>query len=160
MKKLLTGVFLILTLLSCNSVDPTQFTEEALNDVFLNQNGQQIPFKAILEKHKGQTILIDVWASWCKDCLEGIPNIKKIQSENKDVVYLFLSLDKTEKQWKNGIKKHQISGEHYFINSGWDGPFNVFLKLNWIPRYLIVDKQGNIKLFKAVKANNKLIENL
>ena len=97
--------------------------------VFLNQNGQQIPFKAILEKHKGQTILIDVWASWCKDCLECLPSIKKIQSENKDVVYLFLSLDKTEKQWKNGIKMHQISGEHYFINSGWDGPFNVFLKL-------------------------------
>jgi len=160
MKKLLTGVFLILTLLSCNSVDPTQFTEEALNDVFLNQNGQQIPFKAILEKHKGQTILIDVWASWCKDCLEGIPSIKKIQSENKDVVYLFLSLDKTEKQWKNGIKKHQIIGEHYFITSGWNGPFNDFLKLNWIPRYLIVDKQGNIKLFKALKANNKLIKNL
>ena len=160
MKKLLTGLFLFLTLLSCNSVDPTQFTEEALNDVFLNQYGQHIPFKAILEKHKGQTILIDVWASWCKDCLEGLPSIKKIQSENKDVVYLFLSLDKTEKQWKNGIKKHQISGEHYFITSGWDGPFNEFLKLNWIPRYLIVDKQGNIKLFKAVKANNKLIENL
>ena len=160
MKKLLTGLFLYLTLLSCSSVDPTQFTEEALRDVFLNKEGQEIEFQEILEKHKGQTILIDVWASWCKDCLEGLPNIKNIQSENKDVVYLFLSLDKTEKQWQNGINKHQIKGEHYFIASGWDGPFNDFLKLNWIPRYLVVDIQGNIKLFKAVKANNELIKNL
>ena len=160
MKKLLTGIFLFLTLLSCNRVDPIQFSEQALNDVFLNQKGQETKLQEILEKHKGQTILIDVWASWCKDCLEGLPNVKKIQSENKDVVYLFLSLDKTEKQWQNGIKKHQINGEHYFVASGWDGPFSEFLKLNWIPRYLIVDKQGNIKLFKAVKANNKLIKNL
>lgn len=160
MIKLQTGLFLFLTLLSCNSVDPTQFSEEALNDVFLNQKGQEIKLQEILEKHNGQTILIDVWASWCKDCLEGLPSIKEIQSENKDIVYLFLSLDKTEKQWKNGIKKHKIIGEHYFIASGWDGPFSDFLELNWIPRYLIVDKQGNIKLFKAVKANNKLIKNL
>ena len=160
MKKLLTGIFLFLTLLSCNRVDPIQFSEQALKDVFLNQKGQETKLQEILEKHKGQTILIDVWASWCKDCLEGLPNVKIIQSENKDVVYLFLSLDKTEKQWQNGIKKHQINGEHYFVASGWDGPFSEFLKLNWIPRYLIVDKQGNIKLFKAVKANNKLIKNL
>ena len=160
MKKLLTVLFLFLTLLSCNSIDPTQFTDEALIDVFFIHEGQEIKFQEIVEKYKGKTILIDVWASWCKDCLEGIPSIKKIQSENKDVVYLFLSLDKTEKQWKNGIKKHQIIGEHYFITSGWNGPFNDFLKLNWIPRYLIVDKQGNIKLFKALKANNKLIKNL
>ena len=87
MKQLLTGVFLFLTLLSCNSVDPTQFTDEALNDVFFNQEGQEIKFQEIVEKYKGKTILIDVWASWCKDCLEGLPSIKKIQSENKDVVY-------------------------------------------------------------------------
>ena len=43
------------------------------------------------------------------------------------------------------------------MQSGWKGPFGEFLDLDWIPRYLVIDKQGNIKLFKATKAKDKNI---
>ena len=44
------------------------------------------------------------------------------------------------------------------MKSGPDGPFRKFLNSNWIPRYLVVDKQGNIKLFKAKKASDSRIK--
>ena len=161
MKKLLTGVFLILTLLSCNSVDPTQFTEEALNDVFLNQNGQQIPFKAILEKHKGQTILIDVWASWCSDCIAGMPKVKALQQQFPDATYLFISMDKNYESWTKGISKYDVQGEHYLTSDGMKGIFGKSINLSWIPRYIVVDKTGKIALFKAIEADDeKLIATL
>ena len=152
-------LIILLTFFSCNTEKPTQFSEEALNDTFISLQGGNIQFKDILNKHKGQTILIDVWASWCRDCIKGMPKVKKIQEENPDVVYLFLSLDKNLKSWKKGIDKHQVKGEHYYMKSGWNGPFGEFLDLDWIPRYLVVDKQGNIKLYKATKATDKDITN-
>ena len=45
------------------------------------------------------------------------------------------------------------------MQSGWKGAFGTFLDLDWIPRYMVIDKQGNIKLFKATKATDiKIIE--
>ena len=148
---------LILSFFSCSTEKPTQFSQEALNDTFISLQGESIQFQDILNKHKGETVLIDVWASWCRDCVKGMPKVQEIQKENPDVIFLFLSLDKNINSWKKGIDKHQVKGEHYFMQSGWKGPFGEFLDLDWIPRYLVVDKQGNIKLFKATKAKDKNI---
>lgn len=161
MKKMNYILILLFSIFSCNTEVPTQFSKDALNDTFITLEGEDITFKSILEKHKGKTIVIDVWASWCGDCLRGMPKVKKLQSEYKDVVYLFLSLDKTQKAWKKGIKKYNVEGNHYFMQSGWKGAFGDFLNLDWIPRYLVINKAGNIEIFKAVKADdNKLVNAL
>lgn len=156
--------YLIITcfLMSCQAQEtPTLFTQSALNDTFIDYNGQNIKLKNILENYKGKTIFIDVWASWCRDCIEGLPQLERLQKENKEVVFLFLSLDKDIPRWKRGIEKHQIKGEHYFMKSGWDGAFGDFLELDWIPRYLVVDKAGAIKVYKSIKlTDNKLLNAL
>lgn len=157
MMKFIKILIIVLSITSCNSQSPIQFSQEALSDTFISLEGESIQFQDILNKHKEQTILIDVWASWCRDCIKGMPKVKEIQAEYPDVVYLFLSLDKNINSWKKGIDKHQVKGEHYYMQSGWKGPFGDFLDLDWIPRYLVVDKQGNIKLYKAVKASDKNI---
>ncbi len=158
MKKMNYLLILFISFLSCNTTAPVQFSEEALNDTFITQEGDLIAFKSILENHQGKTLVIDVWASWCRDCIEGMPKIKKLQEEYNDATYIFLSLDKTQKAWERGIKKYQIEGAHYFMKSGWEGAFGKFLDLDWIPRYMVVDAKGNIKLFKAVKADDIRIE--
>jgi len=153
------NIFLVilLTFFSCNTEKPTQFSEEALNDTFITLQGENIQFKDILSKYEGQTILIDVWAAWCRDCIKGMPKLKTLQEDNPDIVYLFLSLDRSVNSWKKAIDKHDVKGKHYYMQSGWDGPFGEFLDLDWIPRYMVVDKQGNIKLYKAIKATDKNI---
>ena len=152
-------LILLLTIFSCNKEIPAQFSEEALNDSFVTLIGETILFKDILKKHEGKTIMIDVWASWCKDCIKGMPKVKKIQDKFPDVEYMFLSLDRNMASWKKGIEKHQVKGNHYFMQSGWNGPFGEFLNLDWIPRYMVINKQGHIKLYKAKKATDKNIIN-
>ncbi|GAA4960692.1 TlpA disulfide reductase family protein [Algibacter aquimarinus] len=161
MKKIQYLFVLLISFLSCNTETPTQFSEEVLNDVFITLDGDSIVFKDILENHKNQDLVIDIWASWCGDCIEGLPKLKALQNEYTDVTYIFLSLDRTEKAWKNGVKKYKIDGQHYFMKSGWNGAFGNFVDLDWIPRYMVVDKTGTIKLFEATKADDKRIkENL
>lgn len=150
-------IIMVLSVFSCNVETPTRFSEEALNDTFISLDDEVLTFETILEKYKGKQIVIDVWASWCKDCVRGFSKLKQLQEEKDDVVYLFLSLDRSIDKWKRGIDKYNIEGEHYYMQSGWKGPFGKFLDLDWVPRYLVVDAQGNIKLFRAVKADDKRI---
>ena len=161
MKNSFTAFLFVTTLLSCQNRVETQFSEAALNDALLTLNDDSILFKSILEKHQGKTLFIDVWASWCKDCLEGLPGVKALQAEHPEVDFVFLSLDKTQKAWKKGIKRLEIKGDHYFMQSGWKGAMGTFLDLDWIPRYMIIDKQGTIKVFKAIETTDiTLLNNL
>ena len=158
MKSFKFALIVIMILLnSCNFEQPTTFSKEALNEVLVTQSGNSITLNKVLDKYQGKQVFIDVWASWCKDCLEGLPKLKSIQDENPETIFLFLSVDKTENAWRNGIKKYKISGEHYFIKTGWDGALSDFLNLNWIPRYMLIDKKGEIKLFKATNLQDKAI---
>jgi thiol-disulfide isomerase/thioredoxin len=148
-------LLLLISFVSCNNETPTQFSEGALQEQLVTVDGETITFESILEKHKGKTILITIWATWCRDCNEEMPRIKALQSENNEVDYVFLSLDRTPEKWKQGISKFEIKGDHYFMPAGWNGPFVDFIDLDWITRYMVVDAQGTIKLFKAIKINNK-----
>ncbi|MDG1285593.1 MAG: thioredoxin family protein [Flavobacteriaceae bacterium] len=161
MKKSLLVFLFVITQLSCQNRVETQFSEAALNDEFVTLNGDSVLFKTILEKHLGNTVFIDVWASWCKDCLEGLPSVKELQQKHPEVDFVYLSLDKTQKAWKKGIDRLEIKGDHYFMQSGWKGAMGTFLDLDWIPRYMIIDKQGSIKVFKAIKTTDiTLLNNL
>lgn len=147
----------IIALISYKIESQNKFSEKALNDTIITLKGEKLLFKKILNKHKGKKILIDIWASWCKDCIEGIPKVAALQHNNKGVVFIFLSLDKNNEDWKAGVEKYNIKGEHYFLSSGWKGDFGTFLNLNWIPRYIVVNEKSEIVLFKAIKADDKNI---
>ncbi|AJR03541.1 TlpA family protein disulfide reductase [Siansivirga zeaxanthinifaciens] len=161
MKRIIVILALVIGFLSCKAqIEPTEFSEAALNDTFVTLSGDNITFKDILETYKGQTIVIDVWASWCKDCVGGMPKVKALQEANTNVTYVFLSLDKSQEAWKKGIEKYNVVGNHYFMQSGWKGAFGEFIQLDWIPRYIVVDKTGNIALFKAIEADDNRIKNI
>ncbi|WP_326282788.1 TlpA family protein disulfide reductase [Tamlana sp. 2201CG12-4] len=148
---------LLISVLSCNTETPTKFSEEALNDTFISLEGNTIAFKDILEQHKGKSIVIDVWASWCGDCIKGMPKVKALQKEYPEASYIFLSLDRKQGAWKRGIKKYDVQGEHYYMKSGWEGPLGKFIDLDWIPRYMVVGPEGGIKLFKAIEADDNQV---
>jgi len=150
-------LILMLTVVSCETKDVTQFTDEALNDSFTDLSGNTVTFKDILERNKGKTMVLEVWASWCSDCIKGMPKLKKLQEDYKNVVYVFLSLDRNHGAWKRGIEKYNVVGQHYFMESGREGAFGSFADLNWIPRYMVIDENGQIKLFEAIEADDKNI---
>lgn len=153
MKKIL--LILVIAFIGCSIEKPTQFSEKALNDKLITQSGKTNPFKEIIDQYKGKKVLIDIWASWCGDCIKGLPSVVELQKAHKDVVYLFLSLDKTPQEWKEGINKYNITGEHYLLQSGWKGDFGNFVSLDWVPRYLVIDENGKIVLFKAIHADDE-----
>ena len=79
------------------------------------------------------------------------------------MVYLFFSLDRIGKEdaWKNAVEKFNIEGEHYWFNTDWKNDFTNDIELNWVPRYILIDQEGKIAHYYAVKADDTvLVESL
>ena len=152
MKKIF-ALLVTFAIVSCSNAQKTKFSKEALSETLLATDGGQVAFKDILKKYKGKTLLIEVWASWCGDCVKAMPKLKELQANNPDVAYLFISMDKTVDKWKAGIAKHDIKGDHYMANDQMKGVFGKAIDLDWIPRYIIIDKTGKIVLYRAIETD-------
>ena len=152
MKKIIVYFSLLLTTISCMNAQKS-FSKIALNENLLSLDGNQIPFKEILKKHQGKTIVIECWASWCSDCVKAMPKVKELQTNNPEVDYVFISMDKTVENWKIGVEKHNLIGDHYLANDQMKGVFGKSIDLDWIPRYIILDKTGEIVLYRAIETD-------
>jgi thiol-disulfide isomerase/thioredoxin len=151
MKKIFMLLTIALLTISCEA--QTKFNAEALPYKLITTDAKVITFEEVLKKNEGKTLVIEVWASWCGDCVKNMPKLKELQANNPEVTYIFLSVDKTAEAWKKGIDKHELKGEHYLISDGMKGSFGKAINLDWIPRYIIVDKKGDIALYKAIETD-------
>ena len=151
MKKIFLIAFAI-AIVSCDAQEK-QFSKEALAKELITLNGDNAAFKTILERHKGKVVLIEVWASWCGDCVKAMPKLKETQAANPEVDFVFISMDRTADSWKAGIEKHNLKGEHYWSPDGNKGAFGKSIDLDWIPRYIIIDKKGNVIVYRAIETD-------
>ncbi|CAM2883175.1 Thiol-disulfide isomerase or thioredoxin [Flavobacterium succinicans] len=157
MKKML-AIFIAFASFSCSQAQKTNFSPVALNEKLLSLSDQQVAFKDILKKNKGKTVVVEMWASWCGDCVKAMPKLKALQANHPEVNYVFISMDKTADKWKQGIEKHEIKGDHYMANDQMKGVFAKAIDLDWIPRYIIIDKKGKIVRYRAVETDFDVIE--
>ncbi len=157
MKKILATLALGLSLTSCQAQE-TEFSKESLGHKLTTTDNKDITFEEILKQNEGKTVVIEVWASWCSDCVKSMPQVKELKAKNPEVAFVNLSCDKTFDAWKTGIEKHGVSGENYLIKDGMKGEFGKSIKLDWIPRFIVVDKKGNIALFRAIEKDFELIQ--
>lgn len=152
-KKIIASLFVAYASISCSHTQKEAFSKEALTEKIVSTDGNLITFQEVLNQHKGKVLVMEVWASWCGDCVNAMPKIKELQSNNPDVSYIFISLDKTAIKWKEGIQKHQLTGDHYLAPDGMKGAFGKAINLDWIPRYIIIDKTGKIILNRAIETD-------
>jgi thiol-disulfide isomerase/thioredoxin len=107
-----------------------------------------------LEDFKGKLVYIDVWATWCKPCIESIPHWNKLVEQyknNKDVVFITVSTDETEDKgkWLQMLNKYKFKGLHFISTGGTESEFaKKFLVLSY-PTNVLIDKEGRILQIKA-----------
>ncbi|MFD2909295.1 thioredoxin-like domain-containing protein [Flavobacterium ardleyense] len=161
MKKIIVLGAFVMSFFGCAQIEETSFKSEALQNQMVGTDHEPITFAEILKKNEGKTIVIDVWASWCSDCIKGMSKVNELQEKYPDATFLFISLDKTYDAWLVGIEKHEVKGEHYLVSDGMKGVFGKSINLTWIPRYMVVDKTGKIALYNVTEADDdKLIKTL
>ena len=98
-----------------------------------------------LSQFKGQVVLLDFWASWCVPCINDLPYLREVKKKTADwpVVFLNISLDADEDDWREAIDKHEIKGVHVRAD-GWGAEVAKTYQVMGIPSYHLVDSQGLI----------------
>ncbi len=152
-------VFYILSsffLISCGVFQPKVFTEKALEEKLVTIERDSITFKEILNKNKDKEIFAQIFATYCPVSQDSFEDVIAFQKENNNKEYVFLSVDHSYHDWKNGLKRMKVKGQFYYIPKKGKGALGKFLKLKSIPRFLKIDKNGVISVFKTSKVTDKL----
>lgn len=106
-----------------------------------------------LSDFKGKLIYMDVWATWCAPCKKQIPYLQKLEEyfDGQDIVFISISVDKIKayENWENMVREQELGGIQLFADNSFDSPFMKAYGINSIPRFIIVDKDGNVYDDKA-----------
>lgn len=101
-----------------------------------------------LDSFKGKYVFIDVWATWCRPCLEEVPYFHMLQKKyaNSNIEFVSISLDKEEDwdAWKRMIKDKGLLGVHLIADKGFKSEFIETYLVKSIPRFILVNPEGNI----------------
>ncbi|MXV37078.1 redoxin family protein [Flavobacteriaceae bacterium Ap0902] len=147
----------------------TSFSKEALDQPIHATGGSITTVENIIKAYEGQVLIIEVWASWCPDCIKSLFKVKKFQEKYPEVKFVFFSVDDDEDKWKTGLVKYidkfEIEGMQYHFKTGWDNTGdNIFIDevgLDWIPRYILIGRDGQILVDYAKSIDDKnILENL
>ena len=86
-----------------------------------------------IKSYKGKkAVILNIWALWCKPCVEEFPMIAGLDSIYNDLEVLFVNTDFEDQkvEVKNFLKGHNIIGESYF-KSEIDESFINALEESW-----------------------------
>jgi len=110
---------------------------------------------------KGNLVYIDIWASWCKPCINEIKHSNKLQQKlNKydDIKFVNICIQTDSIKWRNIIKEKSFDGIQLFCQSEELADFKKNYLIESLPRYIILDKTGRIIDFNAKKPSDISLE--
>lgn len=125
--------------------------------VLMSSDKKQISFDDLKKRLAGKLIYVDFWASWCAPCRKALPASIKIKDKNKEVVFVYLSLDSTLEPWKKAMNAEGLSNyaESYLVINTETSNFLKKQNVSAIPRYMIFDKKGVLAFANAPSAESK-----
>lgn len=104
-----------------------------------------------LSDFNGKYVYMDIWATWCGPCKVQIPFMKELEKQFHDapIHFVSVSLDKLEDKpiWEKMVRENQMSGVQLF--AGREDNFGFDYKIEYIPTFIILDKEGNIMIDRA-----------
>ncbi len=146
---------------------------EKYNKVKLLAKGNPSPEFTKYENHKGGTtslsdlkgkyVYIDVWATWCGPCKREIPFLKEVEEQfhGKNIEFVSTSIDvaKDHDTWVEMVKEKELGGIQLFADNDWKSQFVQDYAIEGIPRFILVDPDGNIVSADAPRPSSpKLVE--
>ncbi|WP_242204740.1 TlpA family protein disulfide reductase [Aestuariivivens insulae] len=116
-----------------------------------------------LDDFKGKYVYIDVWATWCGPCKREIPFLKEVEAQyhDKNIAFVSISIDqaKDHDKWKQMIEEKAMGGIQLFADNDWKSDFVKSYLIQGIPRFILIDTEGNIINANAPRpSDSKLIK--
>lgn len=99
----------------------------------------------VLAAHRGQVVVLNVWASWCAPCRSEAPVLAEVAGQEKDVQFVGLVTRDSESSARAFVERF---GLDYPQVVDADGAQQLLFRENLppqaIPSTLVIDKQGRV----------------
>ncbi len=107
----------------------------------------------------GKLVYIDVWATWCGPCRGEIPFLETLEEEfkGKNIEFISVSVDDNKEAWETMVKEKEMKGTQLFTG-GWKTSITKDYLINSIPRFILIDKEGNIINVNADRPSGNIKE--
>lgn len=112
---------------------------------------------------KGKYVYVDVWATWCGPCIREIPSLKEVEKQfhGQNVEFVSTSIDqaKDHDKWVSMVKDKDLGGVQLMADKDWNSKFVRDYAIQGIPRFILIDPNGNIVSADAPRPSDpKLVE--
>jgi thiol-disulfide isomerase/thioredoxin len=114
-----------------------------------------------MKNFKGQVVYVDFWGTTCGPCVMEFRDftkpLKDKYKQRHDISYLYIAQG-NKYFWNEQIKKYNVEGTHLFVSPRqYESLYKQSTNENIIlmPRYLILNKKGNIVERNAKQPSNK-----
>lgn len=84
----------------------------------------------------------------------------KKTSNIDNIEFVFISIEENARNWKKAAKKLNLVENNFLLqNRFYTSTLVKELKLDFLPRYIIIDKKGNVVNHNAPKPTEEIISN-
>ncbi|GAA3617573.1 TlpA disulfide reductase family protein [Flavivirga amylovorans] len=112
-----------------------------------------------LDDFKGKYVYIDVWATWCTPCIKELPYLKEVEKDyhDRNIAFVSISVDRKSdyEKWRTMVTEENFGGIQLFADNGFKSDFMKDYKINSIPRFILIDPDGNIVKANAPRPSDK-----
>lgn len=116
-----------------------------------------------LDDLRDKVVYVDVWATWCGPCKKEIPHLDELQTAlagRDDIVFTSVSIDEDGQAWRDMVADKQLKGIQVHAKEAWESSIVKDYAIRGIPRFMVIDKEGNIGSANAPRPSTGKVEEM
>jgi thiol-disulfide isomerase/thioredoxin len=120
---------------------------------FTAADGREVDLAAL----RGKVVLIDFWATWCKPCMDEMPNVRRVYEAYRDRGFevVGISFDKAPGESPRGMEKtaaqvaefaraNGMSWPTHYDGQYWDNELGRRFAIRMLPTVFLLDRSGRL----------------